>query len=107
MKVMLILVVIGIYYFFFSEHSGCDKYASKYSCDYVQNKAAYDVYYWRRVQEANPMDERFIGSTQGIRSCRDLARSHSVLIEDEWTERSYICVLKVEGKSMEKHRYLF
>jgi len=93
--------------FFFSDYSGCDKYASEYSCDYVENKATYDIYYWRNVYDNDPRDERFIGSTIGIRSCRDLARSHSVIIEDQWTERSYICMLKKDGKNMEKHRYLF
>ncbi|MEY3943979.1 MAG: hypothetical protein RLZZ133_1669 [Pseudomonadota bacterium] len=107
MRVLLLLGAIGIYYFFFSDYSGCDKYASTYSCDHVENKATYDVYYWRNVYQGNPKDERFIGSTVGIRSCRDLARSHSVAINDEWTERSYICMLKRDGRGMEKHRYIF
>ena len=107
MRLIVVLVAIGIYYFFFSDYSGCDKYASEYSCDYVENKATYDIYYWRNVYDNDPRDERFIGSTIGIRSCRDLARSHSVIIEDQWTERSYICMLKKDGKNMEKHRYLF
>ena len=104
----LVIALAGlIYYFFFSDYSGCDKYASEFSCEYVEERAHYDVYYWRNVYDANPSDERYIGTVKGIRACRDLSRNYSVRIEDEWTERSYICMLRKDGKNLEKHRYIF
>lgn len=108
MKPLTILIVVaGIYYFFFSDESGCDKYASRYSCTYVVEKANYDVYFWHRVHEGNPSDERRIGSAVGLRACRDFALDYSRRIREVWNDRSYICMLVKDGKNMEKHRLLF
>lgn len=99
-------VAYFVYSNWFGEESGCEKYASKYSCSYVENKATYDVYYWRNVYEGNPEDDRFIGSVIGIRECVNLAASYAARIREPWNERAYICVLKKDGKNMEKHRLL-
>ena len=107
MHYLLIALAGLIYYFFFSDYSGCDKYASDFSCEYVEKKATYDVYYWKNVYENNPADERFIGSVVGINACRDLSRSYSVRVNDAWTEWSYICMLTKDGKNLEKHRKIW
>lgn len=107
MRILGILIVsTGIYYFFFSDESGCDKYASRYSCTYVVEKANYDVYYWQRVYAGNPSDERRIGSTIGLAACRDFAIDYSRQVREVWNERSYICMLVKDGKNMEKHRLM-
>jgi hypothetical protein len=101
------LIAVVIYYtasFFFGNESGCDKYASKFSCNYVEKKATYDVYYWRDVFAGKPEDEKYIGSVIGLSQCRDMAISHANYIKDKWSERSYICMLKKDGRSLEKHR---
>lgn len=104
--VLFFALVYFVYTHWFGEESGCEKYASKYSCSYVENKANYDVYYWRNVYEGNPDDDRYIGSVVGIRECVNFAASYAARIQEPWNERSYICVLKKDGVNMEKHRYL-
>jgi hypothetical protein len=102
------LIAVVIYYtasFFFGNESGCEKYASKFSCSYVENKATYDVYYWRNVSDGNASDERLIGSVTGLANCRNMALSHASTINERWSERSYICMLKKDGRNMEKHRF--
>ncbi len=103
---LILLLIIGyfIYSNFFGDESGCDKYASKFSCSYVENKATYDVYYWRNVSDGNAADERLIGSVTGLANCRNMAISHASAINERWNERSYICMLKKDGRNMEKHR---
>lgn len=103
---IIFLLVIGyfIYQLFLGVESGCDKYASRYSCDYVENKALYDVYYWKNVSRSNPSDEIYIGSVTGLSSCEASAISFGRSIGERWNNRSYICVLKKDGRSMEKHR---
>ena len=103
---ILILIIIGyfVYSNFFGNESGCDKYASKFSCNYVEKKATYDVYYWRDVFAGKPEDEKYIGSAIGLSQCRDIAISHANYIREKWSERSYICMLKKDGRSLEKHR---
>lgn len=96
-----------IYSIFLGDESGCDKYASKYSCSYVEKKANYDVYYWFDVSSGNAKDEKFIGSTVGLSSCKNLAISYAGSHNQRWNDRSYICVLKKEGRNMEKHRLLY
>ncbi len=93
-------------YYFFSDETGCERYASKYSCSYVVNKASYDVYFWHNVRESDPKDEKFIGSTVGLRACLDLAMRYGASTGERWNPRAYICVLTEDGKNMEKHRYL-
>jgi hypothetical protein len=102
-----LLLAAGIYYFFFFDESGCDKYASKYSCNYVVEKAKYDVYYWHNVYRGDPADERRIASVTGLRACRDLAVDYSLRIKERWSERSYVCMLVKDGRNMEKHRLIF
>lgn len=103
---ILILIIYFTYTKFFGEESGCDKYASKYSCDYVVNKANYDIYYWENVGDGNPEDEKLIGSTVGLLNCRDKSINYSLRINEPWNDRSYICMLVKDGMNMEKHRYL-
>ncbi len=93
-----------LYTNFIGNDSGCEKYASKFSCSYVENKASYDVYYWRNVSDGNAADERLIGSVTGLANCRNMAISHASAINERWNERSYICMLKKDGRNMEKHR---
>lgn len=102
----ILLIVIGyfVYTYFFGNESGCDRYASKFSCNYVEKKATYDVYYWRDVFAGKAEDEKYIGSTIGLSQCRDMAISHANYIKERWSERSYICMLKKDGRSLEKHR---
>lgn len=103
---LILLAIIGYfgYQYLLGDESGCDKYASKFSCDYVENKASYDVYYWHSVENNNPADEKYIGSATGLNSCQNFAVNYSRSINAPWNNRSYICVLKKDGKNMEKHR---
>lgn len=105
---LFILIIIGyfVYSNFFGNESGCERYASNYSCEYVENKALYEVWYWFNVQESDPKDERYIGTATGLSNCRNLAASHHRVNESyrTWNSRSYICVLMKDGKRMEKHR---
>lgn len=106
-KTLVFFVIIYfVYTHWFGEESGCDKYASKYSCSYVEKKATYDVYYWHRVYDGNPDDEKYIGSVIGIRECLSLAQSYAYRIHEPWNDRSYICMLKKDGMNMEKHRLI-
>jgi len=102
--VLLIIVSYFTYQSFWGEESGCDKYSSKYSCDYVENDASYDVYYWSKVQDGNSADEENIGSVTSLGSCKQFAVNYASFINEPWNERSYICMLKKDGKNMEKHR---
>ena len=103
---IIFFLIIGYfsYQYFLGDESGCDEYASKYSCDYVKNKASYDVYYWHNVYNGNSDDEEYIGSTIGLSACRDMAIGYSNSINDTWNNRSYICILKKVLINMEKHR---
>lgn len=96
-----------IYTNFISEESGCDKYASKFSCSYVEKKATYNVYYWRNVSDGNNEDEKLIGSSVGLSQCREMAISHANYIRERWNERAYICMLVKDGRNLEKHRLLY
>lgn len=103
---VIIFLILGYfaYQYHLGDESGCDKYSSSFSCDYVQNKASYDVYYWRNFQEADPNDEKYIGSVIGLSACQDSAITYANSINAPWNNRSYICVLKKDGRNMEKHR---
>jgi hypothetical protein len=96
-----------VYTNFIGEESGCDKYASKFSCSYVEKKAAYDVYYWRNLSNGDDKDEKLIGSSVGLSRCRDIAISHANYIHERWNERAYICMLVKDGRNLEKHRLLY
>lgn len=103
---LIILLIIGyfVYQNFWGDESGCEDYSSKYSCDYVKSKAKYDVYYWQNLDQRNPTDEKFIGSATGLADCQNRAVNYAMTIGEGWNNRSYICVLKVDGKAVEKHR---
>ena len=103
---VVVFAVIGyfVYINYFGIESGCEEYASRYSCNYVKNEASYDVYYWRNVRKDDPSDEKYIDSVIGLSACRDSAVSYARSINEEWNNRSYICVLMKDGRSMEKHR---
>ena len=103
--IFLIGFIYLLYTNFIGNDSGCEKYASKFSCSYVESKATYDVYYWRNVSDGNAADERLIGSVTGLANCRNMALSHSSAINERWSERSYICMLKKDGRNLEKHRF--
>lgn len=96
-----------IYTNFIGEESGCKKYASDFSCSYVEKKANYDVYYWRNLSNGDDKDEKIIGSTVGLSQCRDMAISHANFISERWNERAYICMLVKDGRNLEKHRLLY
>ena len=102
--IILILITFFVWINFFGEESGCDKYSSKYSCDYVEKKATYEVYYWINVSNGDEKDNKYIGSIVGLQNCRDMAIRYSNTIKDRWSERSYICALMKDGNRMEKHR---
>ena len=101
-----------------NDETGCEQYASRFSCDYVINKASYTVFYWKDVKKDNPDDERYVGDAVGLANCRDIAiNAHRVEMEyrkrnwknwsdsdDNWSERSYICMLTKDGRNLEKHR---
>jgi hypothetical protein len=115
----------------FSDTDGCEKYASKFSCDYVENKAQFDVYLWipKWIAEALKIqgydtDQDFIevlvDRTVGLKSVRDSAIQKYRQILDlassklrgwddsrwPWKERGYIGMLKGPGGEREKHRML-
>jgi hypothetical protein len=107
MPLIIIAVICYLVYAnFFGDESGCDLYASTYSCEYVEKKAQYEVWYWFDVEENNPSDERYIGSATGLSGCRGVATAFHRINESQrpWNSRSYICVLMKDGKRMEKHR---
>ena len=103
-KVVLIGVAIFLWFKFFGDESGCEKYASKFSCNYVKEKANYEVYYWINVAEGDEKDNKYVGSAVGLQNCRDLAIGYARRVNDPWSERSYICALMKDGNRMEKHR---
>lgn len=105
---LILFGILGfaIYHFFISDETGCDAYASKYSCNYVVEKATYDVYYWFNVSEGVPEDEKLIGTVKGLSTCLNYATRYASIHNQAWSSRSYICMLKRDGKNMEKHRYL-
>ena len=53
---------------------GCSKYASDYSCGYVENRAEYEVWYWRHVERDDESDNTFIGRAIGLQMCEANAR---------------------------------
>lgn len=84
---------------------GCSKYASAYSCSYVEDRAEYEVWYWRHVERDNEDDNQPIARTVGLQRCEDTARMFAANIGEPFNYRAYICVLMDGEKRMEKHRY--
>jgi hypothetical protein len=103
---LYVIFAYALYHFFIDEETGCEKYASKFSCKFVEKKAQYDVYYWHKVKDGNPSDEKLIGSTVGLEKCRDLAFTYAITIDEKWNYRSYVCILTKEGNYLEKHRLI-
>jgi hypothetical protein len=103
-KVIFIGVAIFLWFKFFGDESGCEKYASKFSCSYVEEKATYEVFYWTNVTEGDEKDNKYVGSVVGLQNCRDLAIGYSRRVNDQWSERAYVCTLMKDGNRMEKHR---
>lgn len=85
---------------------GCEKYASKYPCRYVVEKATYEVWYWRDVENDDESENKFIGTAIGIRMCEQNAQAYAASLDEAFNYRAYICVLMDDGKRMEKHRNL-
>lgn len=84
----------------------CDDYASEYSCNYVENEAEYEVWYWRNLQSDNEEDETLIGRARGLQMCEGNARAFATATGEGFNARAYICVLIDDGRRMEKHRLL-
>jgi hypothetical protein len=85
---------------------GCKEYASGYSCSYVEDKAEYDVYYWKNVLADREEGELLVGHTKGLRSCKNMAINYAKQVNENWNDRAYICVLVDDGRNKEKHRLL-
>ncbi|MBK6296584.1 MAG: hypothetical protein IPF48_00460 [Sphingomonadales bacterium] len=83
---------------------GCSKNASNYSCGYVEERAEYEVWYWRHLERDEENDETFIGRAIGLEMCETNARAFASAIGEIFNYRAYICILMENGKRMEKHR---
>lgn len=103
-KIIIFIIAFFVWTNFFGDESGCEKYASKYSCAYVEKKAKYEVYYWINVSDGDEKDNKYIGSIVGLQNCREMAIRYANLVKDKWSERSYICALMKDGQRMENHR---
>ena len=95
-----------------TEKGSCEKggvYSKQFNCEYVYNKATYDVYYQRYLNRDESV--RQVGTTVGLSACRDTAiYAHKNANEQtkqdlDWSERMYICMLTKDGRNLEKHRY--
>lgn len=102
---MIWLIIVGVVIYLYSgaSGSGCTKYNSKYSCDFIESDAPLDVYYWIRLKKNEDSDNKFIGTVNGLKACKLIALKYSESINEEWDTRSYICVLNKDG-DIEKHR---
>lgn len=103
---LLVLLIGGGLYWAYNGGGSCDRYASDFSCSYVEKKAEYEVWYWRNLEQDNEADETRIGKAVGIKMCEENARSYAASIGEPWNDRAYICVLMKDGRRMEKHRNL-
>ncbi len=103
---LYIFVCLFIWWVVDDGFGSCDEYASKYSCDYVIEKADYEVYYWRDVNAGNPDAGIPIGRVVGLKECKNTAMNYAAIIRETWNERGYLCYLVDDGKYMEKHRLL-
>ncbi len=89
-----------------SAAGGCSKYASDYSCGFVEDRAEYEVWYWRNLDQDDESDNTFIGRAIGLEMCEANARAFAAAIGENFNHRAYICILMDDGKRMEKHRLL-
>lgn len=103
-KTVFLIVVVSLLYMTFVTDEKCEKYSSKFSCNYVEKEANYEVYYWINVFGGDELNNKLIGSTIGLQSCRDIAVRYSNLVKDQWSDRAYVCMLMKDGRGVEKHR---
>ena len=66
---------------------------------------SYDVYYWQNVTGDNSENNKYIGTTDSLADCQNLAINHAKNIHETWNYRSYICVRMIAGNAISKHRY--
>ncbi len=94
-----------------TEKGSCEKggvYSKQFNCEYIYNKATYNVYYWRYLN--SDKSEREVGTVVGLSACRDTAiyahrDANQQMNQDlAWSERMYICMLTKDGRNLEKHR---
>ncbi|MGB3844279.1 MAG: hypothetical protein WA940_00280 [Sphingopyxis sp.] len=100
------MLFVGLGLWWWSGKGGCDDYASDYSCSYIKERAEYEVWYWRNLENDRPDDETYIGRAIGIKMCENNARAFAAAIDEPWNYRAYICILMDDGRRMEKHRNL-
>jgi len=103
---MLLKRLVSGFSFAFLSACGCSKYASDFSCSFVENRADYEVWYWRHVERDNESDNAMVGHATGLQQCEDNARAYAAALRESFQERGYICVLMQDGVRMEKHRNL-
>jgi len=73
------------------------------SCDGAMT--TYDVYYWKHLRDEKPEDNIYIGNVNTLRECEALAIQYAKHIHETWNYRAYICMKKINGSSISKHRY--
>ena len=100
------VAVVGLAAWWYFGGGDCERYASEFSCSYVENDAEYEVWYWRNLESDDGADEMLIGKAKGIATCEGNARAFAAAIGETWNYRAYICVLMKDGRRMEKHRNL-
>jgi hypothetical protein len=85
---------------------GCDKYASKHSCNYVENEATYNVLFYFPTRSSDSK-EYYVGTTKGLQQCGAQAKSYAFQkgggnASYDW---GYICCMQTKDSSCEeKHR---
>ena len=85
---------------------GCDKYASKHSCNYVEKEATYNVLFYFPTRGSDSK-EYYVGTSKGLQQCSAEARSYAFQkgggnANYDW---GYICCMQTKDSSCEeKHR---
>lgn len=70
------------------------------------NRAEYEVWYWRNLENDEESDNTYLGRAIGLRMCEANARAFAEAIAEPFNYRAYVCVLMDDGRRMEKHRLL-
>ncbi len=92
-------VIIAMASFMLSACDSCRDY-SDYSCNQLE-KADYNVYFYFLDRDK----ERYLGTSQGLLQCGEIAQQYAREKELEGAEWSYVCCLKTKNSSCaEKHR---
>jgi hypothetical protein len=73
------------------------------SCDGATT--TYDVYYWKNLRDEKPEDNIYVGNVNTLRECEASAIQYAKHIREIWNYRAYICMKKINGSSISKHRY--